>query len=83
MLFFTMQVMNLLRNTYSDVKHIYLTLLNNKTYNLIYCQVLCKWILDNYTEEMYDNKNIIEYGYTNDYIASEVEKYYEAQKISE
>jgi len=69
--------------TYSDVKHIYLTLLNNKTYNLIYCQVLCKWILDNYTEEMYDNKDIIEYGYINDYIASEVEKYYEAQKISE
>ena len=32
---------------------------------------------------MYDNKDIIEYGYINDYIASEVEKYYEAQKISE
>lgn len=69
--------------TYLDIKYIYIALLNNKTYNLIYCQVLCKWILDNYTEEMYDNKDIIEYGYTNDYIASEVEKYYEAQKISE
>lgn len=68
---------------YLDIKHIYITLLNNKTYNLIYCQVLCKWILDNYTEEMYNNKDIIEYGYTNDYIISEVEKYYEAQKISE
>ncbi len=68
---------------YFDIKHIYITLLNNKTYNLIYCQVLCKWILDNYTEEMYNNKDIIEYGYTNDYITSEVEKYYETQKISE
>ena len=68
---------------YFDIKHIYITLLNNKTYNLIYCQVLCKWILDNYTEEMYNNKDIIEYGYTNDYITGEVEKYYEIQKISE
>lgn len=69
--------------TYEDIVTIYKTLYNNKIYNLIYTQVLCSWISDNLTQEMYEDPNIIlEYGYVNDDIQAEVDARYEIQKLS-
>lgn len=70
--------------SYEDICLIYRTLYNNKVYNQIYVQVLCEWILANYTLEMYKAKDIIvDYGYTNDEITLEVNSIYEQQKLSE
>lgn len=68
---------------YEDLKYVYKELYNNKIYNLIYSTVLVNWIKDNYTEEMYNNKeNVIIYGFSNDEIKEKVENLYEQQKIS-
>lgn len=65
---------------YDDIVVIYKALENNKTYNLIYTDVLCKWIKENYSEEMSQDKNtIITYGYINDEILEEVEERYAKQ----
>lgn len=61
--------------SYSDIVEIYKRLENNKNYNLIYTQVVCKWIINNYT----DNLSVIPYGYCNDEILEEVERIYESQ----
>ena len=69
--------------TYADICLIYKALYNNKLYNQIYTQILCEWINNNYTVEMYQNKEIvIDYGYTNDDISAEVNIIYEQQKLS-
>lgn len=69
--------------SYDDIVTIHNTLYNNKLYNQIYTQVLCEWINDKYTLEMYEDKNcIVDYGYTNDEITAEVLSRYEQQKIS-
>lgn len=68
--------------SYADILTIYKTLYNNKIYNQIYSQVLCKWINDKFTQEMYDSKEyIIDYGYSNDYILGEVTSKYESNKL--
>lgn len=61
--------------SYSDIVEIYKRLENNKNYNLIYTQVVCKWIMNNYT----DTLSVIPYGYCNDEILEEVERIYESQ----
>lgn len=69
--------------TYDNIVLIYKTLYNNKVYNQIYTQVICEWIENNYTLEMYKAKEIvIDYGYTNDEISAEVNIIYEQQKLS-
>lgn len=67
--------------TYKDMVMINSALYNNKIYNLIYTQVLCDWIMDNYSKSLYDNKIIISYGYSNDYILEKVGEIYEQQKL--
>lgn len=68
--------------SYTDILTIYKTLYNNKIYNQIYSQILCKWITDEFTQEMYDSKEyIIDYGYSNDYILEEVTSKYESNKL--
>lgn len=69
--------------SYEDICLIYKTLYNNKVYNQIYTQVLCEWILANYTLEVYKAKDpVVDYGYTTDDITSEVSSIYEEQKLS-
>ena len=69
--------------SYDDIVNIYYTLYNNKLYNQIYTQVLCNWINNTFTLKMYKAKDfIVEYGYTNDEIVTEVNKRYEQQKLS-
>lgn len=68
--------------TYSTIRMIYQTLFNNKVYNHIYTDVLCKWISENYTTDMHESKEIIlTYGYSNDEIIEEVNKRYENAKL--
>ena len=68
--------------SYKDIVKIYKELYNNKLYNQIYTQTLCKWIIDNYTKEMYEDKEfIISYGYSNNFILKEVEECYEQYKL--
>lgn len=68
--------------SYEDICLIYKELYNNKLYNLIYTQVVCDWIYNHYTLDMYDNKEVIDYGWCNDDILNEVTEIYEDQKIS-
>lgn len=67
--------------SYKDILTIYKALYNNKLYNQIYTQILCQWIIDSYTEEMYRNKDVISYGYNNQDIQERVDKIYNEQKI--
>mgnify|MGYP000008751740 FL=1 len=67
--------------SYDDILKIYKELENNKIYNLIYTSVLCQYIMKEYTEEMYCNKEIIGYGYSNEQILKEVNTQYEAQLL--
>ena len=70
--------------SYEDIYLVYKTLYNNKVYNQIYTQVLCEWVLANYTLEMHKAKDpVVDYGYTNDEITLEVNSVYEQQKLSE
>lgn len=70
--------------SYEDICLVYRTLYNNKVYNQIYTQILCEWILANYTLEMRKAKDpVVDYGYTNDEITAEVNLIYEQQKLSE
>jgi hypothetical protein len=68
--------------TYDELSYIYKMLYNNKIYNQIYTQVLSDWVKNNYTREMYDDKDIIPYGYSNDEILEKVGEVYEQQKLS-
>lgn len=64
--------------SYETLKLIYQNLYNNKMHNLIYMDELCKWILNEYTIDDYNNKEfVISYGYINDEILKEVENRYE------
>ena len=67
---------------YDDIYEIYKTLYNNKIYNLIYSSVLCKWIMENYTDELESSSVVISYGYSNDDIREEVEAAYAKQRLS-
>lgn len=68
--------------TYRDLSVIYKELENNKNYNLIYTDVFCKWINENFTKEMYfEKENIIFYGFSNDEILQEVEERYAKQQL--
>lgn len=69
--------------SYEDIVTIYKTLYNNKVYNQVYTQILCDWINNHYTLEMYEKKEpVIDYGYSNDEILKEVNSRYEQQKLS-
>jgi len=67
--------------SYEDICIIYKTLLNSKLYNQIYTQVLCNWITNNYTEEMYKEGITIEYNFINETIQTEVDLQYNQQKL--
>ncbi len=67
---------------YKDIVQIYKELENNKNYNLIYTDTVCKWIEQNYTEEMYrDKENIISYGFATEEMIEEVEQKYAKQLL--
>lgn len=69
---------------YTDIKRAYISLFNNKSYIYIYSDVVCKWIQENLTIELYDSKEeIYTYGYVNDDILAEVNKRYERLKLRE
>lgn len=68
--------------SYQDIVTIYKTLYNNKIFNQIYSQVMCRWLNESFTEEMYESKEyIIEYGYSNDEILGKVESKYEQYRL--
>ena len=69
--------------TYDQIRYIYISLFNNKIYNQIYADVLCRWIQNYYTDEMYNAKDpIVTYGYWNDAIVGEVNRRYEKCRLS-
>lgn len=68
--------------SYEDISTIYKELYNNKVFNQIYTGVVCNWIADNFTEDMYLGKSaILTYGYSNDEIEEKVGELYEQQKL--
>lgn len=63
------------------IQYIYKKLEDYKNYNLIYTDVLCEWIINNYTVEDYNNKNMIMYGYSNDEILAKVGELYGSELL--
>ncbi len=68
--------------SYNDIVSIYKQLENNKNYNLIYKSLLCNWINNNYTLEMYESKIVISYGFTTDEISEQLNKLYNQVQLN-